>query len=89
MRTTMHPCDVVSLLLLLCWLVQCMDHTGQQNLTAFGDTGEAIMGCKADDLADTQAIGEAAYEAMVQQRMNAVRGRPAGCMHHSCSTPGR
>lgn len=52
--------------------MQCMDHTGQQNLTAFGDTGEAIMGRTADELADTQAIGEAAYEAMVQQRMNAV-----------------
>jgi hypothetical protein len=49
-----------------------MDHTGQQNLTAFGDTGEAIMGCKAEELADPQALGEAAYEAMVQQRMNAV-----------------
>jgi hypothetical protein len=53
-------------------LLQCMDHTGQQNLTAFGDTGEAIMGRKAEDFADTQAMGEAAYEAMVQQRMNAV-----------------
>jgi hypothetical protein len=52
-----------------------MDHTGQQNLTAFGDTGEAIMGRKAEEFADPQAMGEAAYEAMVQQRMNAVSCR--------------
>lgn len=28
-------------------LAQCMGHTGQQNLTAFGDTGEAIMGSRS------------------------------------------
>jgi hypothetical protein len=65
---------------MLAFVLQCMDHTGQQNLTAFGDTGEAIMGCKADDLADTQAIGEAAYEAMVQQRMNAVSCSVTTCV---------
>ncbi|KAF8055656.1 RPA1A [Scenedesmus sp. PABB004] len=49
--------------------LQAQDHTGSETVTAFGDSGEAIMGCPAEAVANPEALDSAAYGALVQSRL--------------------
>eukprot|EP00878_Enallax_costatus_P012473 GHUV01013026.1.p1 GENE.GHUV01013026.1~~GHUV01013026.1.p1 ORF type:complete len:867 (+),score=301.03 GHUV01013026.1:206-2806(+) len=49
--------------------LQAMDHTGHETLTAFGDSGEVIMGCPAEQIGSPEYMDSAAYGQLIQERM--------------------
>lgn len=55
--------------LLFIAVVQAMDHTGHETLTAFGDSGEVIMGCPAEQIGSPEYMDSAAYGQLIQERM--------------------
>lgn len=50
-------------------LLQAQDHTGQETLTAFGDSGEVIMGCPAEQIGTTEYMDSVAYGALIHNRL--------------------